>query len=152
MGDTFAIEISDMQDAREVLHVADPVRALTTNASDLRLHAEHEIRQMMRHMRLHLLLAANDARELGHLLVSGVPSFAAYMRAALRLSDQEAPLETPSVIERTATLIDANPSPMIQCHRARSDDAPSIPISDPLVEEYSEFVRRLMSFIDRLSP
>jgi len=119
MGGTFAIEIADMRNARQVLYGVDPVP--TPNASDLRYHAEHEIRQTMRHVRLRLLLAAKEPREIGHLLVS---SIAPYMRAAIRLSGQEAPLDTPTVIERAATLIDADPSPLIECHRARGGRAP----------------------------
>jgi hypothetical protein len=119
-GGTFAIEIADMRNARQVLYGVDPVP--TPNASNLRYHAEHEIRQTMRHVRLRLLLVANEPREIGHLLVSSV---APYMRAAVRLSGQEAPLDTPTVIERAATLIDADPSPLIECHRARGGRGPS---------------------------
>ena len=151
MGDTFAIEIADMQDARQVLHGADPVPSTALKPSDLRLHAEHEIREIILHLRLRMLMAANEPRELGSLLVSGIPSFTAYMRTALRLSGQKAPLETPSVIELAAKLIGADPTPMTRCHQARcARIPPDVPITDPLVEDYKEFARRLMGFIDRL--
>ena len=78
MGGTFAIEIADMRNARQVLYGVDPVP--TPNASDLRYHAEHEIRQTMRHVRLRLLLAAKEPREIGHLLVPIRGSRAAQVR------------------------------------------------------------------------
>ena len=153
MGDTFALEIADMQDARKVLYGGDPVAAASPKYHEVRLHAEHEIRDTILHLRLRTLLAANDPRELGNLLVSGTPSFAAYMRTALRLSGRKAPLKTMEVIESAAQLIGADPAPMLLCYEAKcARTPPRVSITAPLVVEYHEFARHLRTFIDRIPP
>jgi hypothetical protein len=153
MGDTFALEIADMQDARKVLSGGDPVPAASPKYHEVRLHAEHEIRDTILHLRLRMLLAANNPRELGNLLVSGTPSFAAYMRTALRLSGRKAPLKTVDVIESAAQLIGADPAPMLLCYEAKcAQTPPQVPITAPLVVEYQEFTRHLMMFIDQIPP
>jgi hypothetical protein len=73
------------------------------------------------------------------------------MRAALRLNDQRAPLDTPSVIDLASKLIETDPEPMHRCYEARRTQEPlSVSITDPLVEGYTDFVRRLSRFIDQI--
>jgi predicted nucleotidyltransferase len=150
MADTFAIEIADMQDAREVLAGVDPITAGSVTNSDLRLHTEREIRETLLHLRLRLLLGANSPVEVGNLLLSGLPSFTAYMRAALRLGGSGSLEDSRDVIERVARLIDADATPMLTCWQHRRTLRPlEVPITDPLVEEYTAFTRRLVTFLDR---
>jgi predicted nucleotidyltransferase len=149
MGDSFAIEIADMLDSREVLWGADLVTPDRITRGDLRIHAEREIRQTILHLRLRLLLAANFPDEVGNLLLSGLPSFAAYMRAALRLGGQEAPLDTGIAIERAAVMIGADPGAMLQCWQARRTlRRLLLAVTDPLVERYTEFTKTLLHFLD----
>lgn len=152
MRDTFAIEMADMQDAREVLHGVDPVPAEAVLPSDLRLHAEREMRETLLHLRLRMLLGANDPMELGRLLLSGLPSFTAYMRAALRLSGREPGLDSREVIEQAGVLIGADPMPLLVCWDARNErKGMAVPITDPLIEGYTDFTRELVDYLDRLS-
>jgi len=98
-----------------------------------------------------MLLAANDAEELGELLLGVMPSLGAYMRAALRLDGQTAPLATAEVIGRAAPLIGADPEPLLRCHEARVHLRPlKVVISDPLVAGYVDFVNRLVGYLDRI--
>jgi hypothetical protein len=153
MGDTFAIEISDMLDAREVLFGSDPLTEDPLDRYDLRLHAEREIRQTMLQLRLRMLLSAGDPVELGHLLLSGIPSFGSYMRAALRLSGNKPASDTESVIGAAAELIGANPDAMLRCQAARRGrQVPDVSILDPLVDGYTEFAHELARFLDALPP
>lgn len=151
MGDTFAVEISDMLDAREVIHGSDPLSGDGLDPADLRLHAEQEIRQTMLQLRLRMLLSVGDPLELGHLLLSGLPSFGSFMRAALRLSGETAPNETERVIEAAGALIGADPGAMLGCQEARrAMRVPDVTIRDPLVAGYTSFAERLVDYIDRL--
>jgi hypothetical protein len=152
MRDTFAIEISDMQECREVLHGQDPVADDSVEAADLRTHAEQEMRQTLFKMRIRTLISASDPAELGGLLQAGLPSFTAYMRAALRLSGERPGRDTESVIERTAARIDADPSPMRTCWQARKAlRRLDVSIGDPLLAEYNRFNYALIAHLDHLS-
>lgn len=150
MADTFAIEIADMQDARDVLWGVDPVAPGVVTLSDLRLHAEREIRETMLHLRLRLVLGANSPAEVGNLLLSGVPSFVAYMRVALRVGGGDRLLDSRDVIERAARAIDADAEPMLACWRARTTlRRLDVSVTDPLVERYLAFTHQLVGYLDR---
>ena len=150
MADTFAIEMADMQDAREVLAGTDPITAGSVTNSDLRIHTEQEIRETMLHLRLRLLLGANSSEEVGNLLLSGLPSFTAYMRAALRLNGEAPPQDSRTVIELASRVIDADPRPMLDCWQTRRTlRRLAVPITDPLVEDYTAFTRRLVTYLDQ---
>ena len=152
MKDTFAIEISDMQESREVLYGEDPVGGDSVEAADLRTHAEQEMRQTLFKMRIRTLISANDPAELGRLLQAGLPSFAAYMRAALRLTGEQPGRDTESVIERTAARIGADAAPMRRCWRARKSlQRLDVSIDDPLLAEYNHFNYALIGYLDHLA-
>ena len=122
MHDTFAIEISDMAGAREVIYGKDPLSSDSLpDAGELRLHAEREIRQTLLQLRLRMLLTAGDPFELANLLLSGIPSFGSYMRAAIRLDNGRAPNDTESTITAAAALIGADPEPMLRTAERSSE-------------------------------
>src|SRR4051812_37289779 len=120
MQDSFAIEISDMNDAREVLWGFDPVAVDAVTYAGLRQQTEREIRDTLLHLRLRLMVATSGPSDIGSLLLSGFPSFNAYMRATLRLAGQSPGLESRSVIERAALLIGADATPMLTCFDVRN--------------------------------
>jgi hypothetical protein len=151
MQDTFAIEIADMNDARDVLWGIDPVNIEALNYGNLRMQTEREIRDTLLQLRLRLMVAASGPLDVGALLMSGMPSFSAYMRAALRLSDAVPDLSTRAVIESAATLIDADPSAMVKCLDARrTTHRLEVTLTDPLVDGYLTFVNALLQYVDRL--
>lgn len=151
MGDTFAIEMSDMLDAHEVIHGDDPLSGVVLTGPDLRLHVERELRELILQLRTRMLLSAGDPLELANLLLSAIPSFSAYMRAALRLRGEVAANETETVISRAAELIGADAAPMLVCQTARrAQRVPDISIDSPLVEAYLDFARGLVGYIDGL--
>lgn len=151
MQDSFAIEISDMNDAREVLWGVDPVVVDSVTYAGLRQQTEREIRDTLLHLRLRLMVATSGPADIGSLLLSGFPSFNAYMRAALRLAGQSPGLETRPVIERAAQLIGADATPMLTCLDARTTTHRlEAELTDPLVQQYLEFVRALLLHVDAL--
>ena len=152
MRDTFAIEMSDMQDAREVLEGEDPVSEDSVDLADLRTHAESEMRHTLFNMRTRQLICANEPSELGLLLLAGMPSFAAYMRAALRLSGERPGLDTERVIESLAARLQLDAAPMRTCWRARKTlKGLSIAIKDPLLAQYNQFNHALVRHLDHHS-
>jgi hypothetical protein len=144
--------MSDMQDAREVLDGEDPVADDSVELADLRTHAESEMRQTLFNMRTRQLICANDPAELGRLLLAGLPSFAAYMRAALRLSGDRPGLDTERVIEQVAARIQADPTAMKSCWRARKTlHGLDVSIHDPLLAQYNDFNHALVDYLDHLA-
>jgi predicted nucleotidyltransferase len=151
MQDSFAIEISDMNDAREVLWGIDPVAVDSVTYAGLRQQTEREIRDTLLHLRLRLMVATSGPSDIGSLLLSGFPSFNAYMRAALRLAGQSPGLETRAVIERAAKLIGADATPMLTCYEARrTTHRLEVAMTDSLLEQYLAFVRALLQHVDAL--
>jgi predicted nucleotidyltransferase len=151
MQDSFAIEISDMNDAREVLWGADPVVVDSVTYAGLRQQTEREIRDTLLHLRLRLMVATSGPNDIGSLLLSGLPSFTAYMRAVLRLAGQKPGLETRPVIERAAALIGADPTPMLTCFDARTTTHHlEVQMTDSLLDQYLGFVRTLLQHVDAL--
>ncbi|MEP6992240.1 MAG: nucleotidyltransferase domain-containing protein [bacterium] len=151
MQDTFALEIADMNDAREVLWGADPVSVEAVTYGHLRMQTEREVRDLLLHLRLRLMVDANGPTDVGALLMSGIPSFTAYMRAALRLAGEAPGLVTRPVIERTAALIGADASPMLTAFDARrTTQRLDVAITDKLVDQYMDFAQSLLAYINTL--
>jgi hypothetical protein len=151
MQDTFAIEIADMSDAREVMWGTDPVTTDAVTYEGLRMQAERETRDTLLHLRLRLMVNAQSPSEIGSLLLSGFPSFTAYMRAALRLRGESPGIQTRAVIERMAQVLEVDPAPMLACYDARrSHQLLDVALTDPLVERYMAFVRSLLQHLNDL--
>jgi predicted nucleotidyltransferase len=151
MPDTFAIEIADMVDARDVLWGDDPIGAESVSYRNLRAQTEREIRDLLLQLRLRLMVNATRPAEIGSLLMSGFPSVAAYMRSALRLAGLKPGLETRPVIDRVGKLISRDPSPLVRCFDARRMRRPfAVALNDPTVDEYFQFVQSILKYVDEL--
>lgn len=151
MRDTFAIELADMVDAREVLMGRDPVDEDGVSSRHLRLHAEQEVRETLLHLRLRLLLSAHDGRDVARLLMAGMPSFVAYMRAALRLVGDAPGLDSETVIRKMSERMGIAPDPMITCWKVRRDHLPfHVTLDDSMLAGYLGWVQGLVEFLDRL--
>lgn len=152
MQSTFAIEIADMNDARDVLWGDDPVRVDALTSDSLRQQTAREIRETVLQLRLRLMVATSGPSEIGALLMSGMPSFAAFMRSALRLAGRTPGLDTRSVIEQASTLIDADAAPMLTCFDARrtTHRLNNSGLTDPLVDRYMGFAHRLLAYVEQV--
>lgn len=151
MQDSFAIEITDMNDAREVLWGDDPVNVDAVTYSSLRLQTERELRSMLLHLRLRLMVATSSPADVGGLLLAGCPSLGAYARAALRLAGESPGLDSRAAIERAGALIGADPAPMVACiDRRRTTHHLETALTEPLVDQYLGFARAMLQHVERL--
>jgi hypothetical protein len=140
-----------MNDAREVLWGEDPVVVDGVTYANLRRQTEREIRDTLLHLRLRLMVATSGPTDVGALLLSGFPSFTAYMRATLRLVGEQPGLDTQPVVERTAALIGADAAPMLACFDVRrTTHHLAVPFTDPMVDRYMAFVSALLQYVDQL--
>jgi len=147
--DSFAIELADMRDAHSLLHGEDPLADMHIDRIALRLQAERELRGKLIQLRGGLLLTGDDPREVGRLLVTALPSFATYLRTALRLAGHVVPPNTDAVIEEGARLVGAAPDPMLAVWSARSRHTPfRVEVDDPLAVGYYDLAERTAHYVD----
>ncbi|HUG41026.1 MAG TPA: hypothetical protein VMM12_11090 [Longimicrobiales bacterium] len=150
--DAFAIETSDMLEARVILHGDDPLADAVVQPEELRLQAERELRGKLVHLREGMLVAADRPEDLGRLLLTALPSVATYLRVALRLAGKAVPGTTPAVLREAATLLGAELRPLEELWERRSRrEVPSPDIDDPLVRAVHAVLEDTVRYVDTLS-
>lgn len=150
--DAFAIETSDMIDAHEVLHGDDPLDDSSVRDRHLRVQAERELRGKLIALREGTVAAADRPEDLGRLLLTALPSVATYLRAALRLAGETAPLQTPAAFDRGAALVGADPSALAELWTLRGKrKPPRVDVGDPRVTAVHDVLERTADYVDSLS-
>ena len=149
--DAFAVELLDMRDARVVLHGADAVGEVTIDPADARLQAERELRGRLVALHNGMVRSASNPSGLGMLLMAALPSFATYLRTALRLSGRAAPAATRDAIEHGARLVGAPADGFLRALDARSRGGEwLVDLEDVAVEQYGAAAERTAWFVDSL--
>ena len=147
--DVFPIEVADMMDASEPLHGGNPISACTIDPGSLRLQAERELRVKLLHLHSGMLTAGDDRARLGELFVRALPSFAAYLRTALRLSGNPVPGNSAEVITQGCSLVGADPSAFMAVLSARSAGGKmELSLQDPIADQFNTAAERLAAFTD----
>jgi predicted nucleotidyltransferase len=147
--DVFPIELADMKDAHEPLHGPDPTAGATVDPSALRFQAEREMRVKLIHLHGGMLMAGQDRSRVGDLLVRSLPSFTAYLRAALRLGGQPVPAGSADVITEGCALVGADPAAFLSVLTARNAGGKlELSLQDPLADQFNTAAERLAAFTD----
>ena len=150
--DAFAIETADMLDAHRVLHGDDPLETTVVEDEDLRLQAERELRGKLVHLREGTLAAADRPADLGRLLLTALPSVATYLRAALRLSGQPAPMNTRETFQRGCAVVGGDPEALVRLWEMRGRrQVPEVDVGDPPVAAVHRILERTVEYVDTLS-
>ena len=148
-GDVFSIELADMKDAHVPLFGDDPVEHYAANHDNLRLQAERELRAKLLHLHSGMLLAGEDGKRLGQLLLHALPSFTTYLRAALRLAGEPVPATTPAVIDQACRLVGADADVFQRVYRARTSRSALEPgAADPLADGFNTAAQQMAEYID----
>lgn len=84
-GAVFPMEVLDIQAEHRVLSGADVFAAISVDAEDLRRQLEYEARTKLLRLRVEFAQAGGSEKRLQPLMLESVKSFAALMRALLRL-------------------------------------------------------------------
>ena len=149
--DVFAIEISDMIEAHELLHGEDPLSHATVDEGELRHQAESELRGKLLQLQTGLLIAANTPADVGRILLNSIPSFTAYMRAVLRLAGQAVPAGTVETIQHAASQVGASPAAFMRVWEARRGRSSfKLAVDDPLVDAYYDTAEKTADFVDNI--
>jgi hypothetical protein len=147
--DVFAIEVADMQQASVALFGENPAAGLVVHPAKLRLQAERELRARLVQLHGAMLLAAGDGARLGGLLVRAMPSFATYLRAALRLAGHDVPASSRDAIAAGCGLAGADARPLLTVHDARCTGGQlHVELHDTLADDFNEAAKRLVNWID----
>ena len=147
--DVFAIETSDMLEAREILQGEDPMADARIEPGELRLQAEREIRGKLVHLREGMLLAADRPQDLGRLLLTALPSVATYLRVALRLAGSPVPGTTPRVLREAGQLLDVDVEPLERLWEMRARRrVPEPEVDDPLALTVHGVLERTVKYVD----
>ena len=150
--DAFAVEFSDMLEAREVLHGDDPLSRCQVETSELRLQVEREVRGKVVQLREGLLLAADAKERIGTLLGTALPSFTTYQRALIRLAGGTVPRRSEEVIEAAARLVGGDGAPFLRVWEARTKkQALKVAIDDPVVQGYYALAEQTAKFVDTVT-
>lgn len=151
--DSFAIETSDMLDARVVLHGEDPLEGTTVRDAHLRIQAERELRGKLIHLREGTLATADRPEELGRLLLTALPSVATYLRAALRLAGETVAREaTPAVMTRGSELVGARSEELLELWALRADrKTPRVNVDDRRAMAVHDVLERTADHVDTMS-
>jgi hypothetical protein len=148
--DVFSIELADMKEAGATLHGDDPVGSTVVHDTHMRLQAERELRAKLLHLHAGMLFTADEPERLGQLLMSALPSFLTYMRAALRLSGASVPRESRRVIEDACALAGADPAAfqaVLEARRSGGSFEPAL-VAGSVVAGFNEAAARLAGYID----
>lgn len=147
--DVFTIELADMKDASVPLFGTDPAAVLPVQPAILRLQAEREMRAKLLHLHGAMLMTADDAERLGAILVHALPSFAAYLRALLRLAGEAVPRDTRTVIEAACRHAGADPVPFLRVLDARlAGGSFQLRLDDPLADAFNTTAETIAACID----
>lgn len=149
--DVFPIEYGEIQDARRVLHGADPFTDLHVEWKHLRLQCEHELKSRQIQLREQFLLHSEDPEALGRLLTQSFPTFLTLFRAGLRLVGERPPRDPGELIAAVASQADFDPEPFLQVWQARASNTAISPAGDgSVVTGYLRAVARTTGWLDGL--
>ena len=148
--DSFGIELLDMVDAHETLSGDNPFHDLHVPRSALRMQAERELRARLVALDARLLRSEN-AEQTGMLLMTALPAFVTYLRAALRLEGRPVPAASQSVIEAGCALVGAEPGGLLAAEAARRDARRwNVELSDAVAGSFRDACRRTATFVDAI--
>jgi hypothetical protein len=148
--DVFSIELADMKEQSVTLSGDDPAAAAVVDPANLRLQAERELRAKLLHLHAGMLMAADDDHRLGQIFMHALPSFATYLRTALRLAQQPVPHDTRDVIEAGCRLAGAEPTAFLAVHDARAAARTdfAMNLTDGTADDFNTAAQKLAAYID----
>ncbi len=148
--DVFPIELSEIAERHVVLHGALPALP-AIDPEDLRLQCERELREKL--MRLHEAYAVGSQREpeLRQLMVASVPTFAALVRACLRIEGRSVPDSSAGAFEAFCARTAIDPAPFLAVDQLRTGITPSGTIAS-LFAGYHDALERAVRAVDQFVP
>jgi len=112
--DAFPIEILDMQRSRKTLFGADLLTSRTVDPAHLRMQLEHDLKSKLLFFRQRYLAASQDPKRLAKLLASSLSTFLVLFRAAIKLYDEDTPLQKKDALQKLGAYLTFDASPFLE--------------------------------------
>jgi hypothetical protein len=112
--DVFTIELLDMRRSYRVLFGDDVLKGLTVSLQWHRAQVEYELREKLVLLRQHALLAAEDDKRLGELLLRSSASFVTLFRHALIALGEDGSAGKRQAVEQLARKVGFDPAPVFE--------------------------------------
>jgi hypothetical protein len=109
--DIFAIELLDIQAARQILYGEDVIASLHVPTDLHRLHVERELRSNTLRLRQYYIMHAGDARKTRQLMLSSISTFVALFRHALLALGEDPPSGKRATVDLAGSVLGFDPSP-----------------------------------------
>jgi hypothetical protein len=111
--DVFPIELTDMQQSRQVLFGTDPIAEITIDKHHFRLQVERELKTRLSLLRKSYLISGGRTADVARLMTASVSTFLVLFRAALRLYDESPPPHKAAALEKLAQHVQFDPQPIL---------------------------------------
>lgn len=148
--DVFAIELLDIQAARQVLYGEDPFVRLEVPTKHHRLQVERELRTNVIRLREQYAVAAEDEKRVQALLMRSISSFATLFGHTLLLLGEPRPVGRHEVIDSLARKLEFDAAPFHRVLELREGkrDAKGLDLH-ALFRGYLDGVKRVADEVDR---
>jgi hypothetical protein len=148
--DSFAIEILDMKQARQVLLGDDPLAAIEVKPEHVRLELERELHGKLLALREACLLSAGSTRSRLRVLTGSLTTFLVLCRAALRLYQDDVPANKIEALRALAAHAGFDPQVFFTVSDLRERRLRPREVSvDALVQTYLTTIEQLVDTIDK---
>lgn len=149
--DVFSIELLDMQQQHCVLYGEDLLQGLTIPMRFHRAQLEYELREKTILLRQRLLLASGNKNRLWELSLGSLSAFATLFRHVLVAMGDSAPKSKREGIQKLASRIQLDPSPLLQLLdiREAKTNREQLDVSD-VACHYLAAVQQVTAAVDKM--
>jgi len=149
--DVFPIELTDMQQARQVLFGDDPVADIKIEMYHFRLQVERELKSRLLLLRKNYLACRGRSADIARVMTASVSTFLVLFRAALRLYDESPPPpQKAAALEKLAQHVKFDPQPLLTVLDLKQHEKhPAAGTIDTLFGQYLESIDRVVHAVDQ---
>jgi hypothetical protein len=149
--DVFPIELTDMQQSREVLTGSDPISEIKIQMHHFRLQLERELKARLHLLRKNYLACGGRTAEIARLMTASVSTFLVLFRAALRLYDDSSPPpQKAAALEKLAQHVQFDPQPFGSVIELKHNKQKPHPGQiESLFAQYLESIDRVVHAVDQ---
>ncbi len=148
--DVFPIELTDMQQSRQVLMGDDPIANVKIDMHHYRLQLERELKTRLSLLRKNYLACSGSTTDVARLMTASVSTFLVLFRAALRLYDESVPAEKASALEKLAQHVQFDPQPIRHVLELKhKHEKPAAGQIESLFTHYLESIDRVVHAVDQ---
>lgn len=148
--DVFPIELLDIQQARRVLCGDDPLSDIQVDMQHYRTQLERELKIKLLLLRRKYLTASGEPEHVASLMLASVSTFLVLLRAALRLYNNDVPVEKTKALELLSQRLGLDLAPIAQVADARTSGLPTEPETvEALFGKYLAVIEQVVAAIDK---